>query len=395
MRGDFVNLTGNQKPLLITLAAFIGILILTAAAAFLIHARGVRRFRSAADAPYPYAWTEKNLITLTLDSADASDGVWTTDTEGGGTVLITIGEAENGKTEVTLRPITEGRAEVVFTLTDGETRLAEARFTVEAEQDERGGLYAIVTDHSEEAASQGISGGENTGYPFNVKTDEFNIAVIHITDPAIKAETYEIPPESAEETTEEISLENAEEIPPETGETAGDEFMEDDYSPDEYDYVPNEAESAENEFPPTVPEEPENTLWTAYTSDEIVADISAVRFENGGVNIELAGKVIGSADISVSKEEADLTYIFTFEFDGAHFILTDTRTAKYTPPPTPYPLPDEEEAVTDTESGLYEEGTAVTDEVYNEETAMTDGAYPEGTALIDELIQEGTGTALE
>ena len=129
--------TGNQKPLLIVLAAFTGILILTVAAAFLIYGRTVRRFRSSAGTPYPYAWTEGSLITLTLDSAGVSNGVWTTDSEGGGTVVITIGEAENGKTEVTLRPITEGRAEVAFTLTDGETRLAEARFTVEAEQDER------------------------------------------------------------------------------------------------------------------------------------------------------------------------------------------------------------------------------------------------------------------
>ena len=349
--------TGNQKPLLIILAVFIGALILTVAAAFLIFGRNVRRFRSAADSPYPYKWTETSLITLTLDSADASNGVWTTDSEGGGTVVITIGEAENGKTEVTLRPITEGRAEVAFTLTDGETRLAEARFIVESEQDERGGLKAAVTEHGEEAASQGISGGEDTGYPFNVKTNDFNIAVIHITDPAIEVETYEIPLDIAED----IPPESTEEIPPETDESAGDES---DYIPDERGYNPDKVDDAENEFLTAVPAEPENTLWTAYTSDEMVADISALRFENGGVNVELAGRVSGNADISVSKEEADLTYLFTFDFDGAHFILTDTRTAKYTPPPTPYPMPNEE---------------TVTDE----------------TTVTDELVLDEAGTALE
>ena len=321
---------GNKRPLLLMMSvALIVVLIAAVAAAFWL--RGAGRFRSAPNTPYPYKWTEGSVITLELDSGDAPDGVWTTENENDGTIVVTIGEAENGKTEATLRPVTAGRASVTFTLTEGETRLAEASFTVEAERDERGGLLATVTDHSEDFPWLGVSGGENTGYPFNVQTGAFGNAVIHITDSDIKFESNE----SAAETAEEVPAEETE-IPAESSENYG---------------------SLDAEFPWEVNPEPEveipeEIIWTAYSSDETVIDVPSVVIADGGTDIYLRNNAVGSADIFVAKKAANLTYIFTFEFNGMNLSLTNTRTDKYRPAPTPTPVPETEETA---EAGGYEE----------------------------------------
>ena len=345
-------------------------MIVTVAAALLWRWRVASRFRSAPNTPYPYKWTEGSVITLELDSGDAPDGVWTTENENDGTIVVTIGEAENGKTEATLRPVTAGRASVTFTLTEGETRLAEASFTVEAERDERGGLLATVTDHSEDFPWLGVSGGENTGYPFNVQTGAFGNAVIHITDSDIKFESNE----SAAETAEEVPAEETE-IPEETAEEVPAEIP---------------AESSENygsldaEFPWEVNPEPEveipeEIIWTAYSSDETVIDVPSVVIADGGTDIYLRNNAVGSADIFVAKKAANLTYIFTFEFNGMNLSLTNTRTDKYRPAPTPTPVPETEETA---EAGGYEETPEINEYA---ETAVAE-EYAE-TAVAEEYAE--------
>ena len=334
----------NKRPLLLMMSgALIVVLIAAVAAAFWL--RGAGRFRSAPNTPYPYKWTEGSVITLELDSGDAPDGVWTTESENNGTIVVTIGEAENGKTEATLRPVTAGRASVTFTLTEGETRLAEASFTVEAERDERGGLLATVTDHSEDFPWLGVSGGENTGYPFNVQTGAFGNAVIHITDSDIKFESNESAAEIPEETAKEVPAEETE-IPAETAEEIPSEIPEE--SSENYGSLDAEFPWEVNPAPEV--EIPEEIIWTAYSSDETVIDVPSVVIADGGTDIYLRNNAVGSADIFVSKKAANLTYIFTFEFNGMNLSLTNTRTDKYRPAPTP--VPETEETA---EAGGYEE----------------------------------------
>lgn len=172
----------NKKPLIITLAALIGIIIVTAAVTLILRGRGGARFRND-DAPYPYAWTEKNdgTVSFSLSVGKAADAAWESGSGDGRFSVISIGETKRGSTGATLTPVAEGRETVTFSLMSGGTRLAELSFTVETAPAVAGHYAATVIQHSERAFQAVVRGGEETGHPFTVRGGD-NGLMIYVED---------------------------------------------------------------------------------------------------------------------------------------------------------------------------------------------------------------------
>lgn len=170
----------QRKPLMIALAALLAIIAVTAAVTLLMRDRGGKRF-NVDDVPYPYSWAEQanGSVTLTLETGDAANGVWSLGSTDGGTLDIRVGKTQGGKTSVTLKPETEGREMMVFSLASGEERLAELSLTVMVgrESGEDSGLSAAITAHRERAFQGTVHGGEDTGHPFTVRGSDDGLTI--------------------------------------------------------------------------------------------------------------------------------------------------------------------------------------------------------------------------
>ncbi|MBQ9719900.1 MAG: hypothetical protein IJV64_04315 [Oscillospiraceae bacterium] len=177
----------NKRAGLITAAAFLSILLLIAAAVLFLHGRGGRSVRNDA-VPYPYQWTEKRngSVALTLDGGAMKEGLWATDVPGSDVVSVTLSETRHGKAAAMLTPASEGRAELSFTLMNGDRRLAELRLAVETSEKE-GRRAVTVIDHSEKAAQETVSGGRED-HPYTAYTDDAGYLVLYISDSAASAE---------------------------------------------------------------------------------------------------------------------------------------------------------------------------------------------------------------
>ena len=172
----------NKKALRIAFLSLAGILLLTVAAALLTARLRGGAFRSAADAPYPYSWTENRdgTITLKLNGSAKRDGVWMLAGESDMTE-VSLGETKRGKAQARLNPVAEGREELAFLLQSGEDTLAAARFTVETQMTGET-LSSSVTAHGESVMQRTVQGGQETGVPFTVWTDEGGLR-LRIDDP--------------------------------------------------------------------------------------------------------------------------------------------------------------------------------------------------------------------
>lgn len=163
----------DRKPLIMTFAALVGIIIATVAVTLLVRDRGGAEFTGDTDAPYPYSWTEQDngTVALTLETGSAANGAWSLERADGGTVEIRAGKTQGGKTSVTIKPTAGGREIMAFSLAGGEERLAELSLSVMVESRENGKLAATVTDHRERVFQSVVRGGEETGHPFTVRGD--------------------------------------------------------------------------------------------------------------------------------------------------------------------------------------------------------------------------------
>ena len=256
----------NKRAGLITAAAFLSILLLIAAAVLLLHGRGGRSVRNDA-VPYPYQWTEKRngSVALTLDGGAVKEGLWATDVPGGDVVSVTLSETRHGRATAMLTPASEGRAELSFTLTNGDRRLAELRLAVETSEKE-GRRAVTVIDHSERAGQETVSGGKEE-HPYTAYTDGDGCLVLHIADSAV---------------------------------TSGDE-------------------SALLE------------RWAAESSDELVAAVIEIREAEDGVEARVSTHVNGGAEVTVSGEEANVTYRFSIVSENGALRLRDCVWSDYVP----------------------------------------------------------------
>ena len=256
----------NKRAGLITAAAFLGILLLIAAAVLLRHGSGGRRVRNDA-VPYPYQWTEKRdgSVALTLDGSAAREGLWTADGQSGDVVRVALGETRRGKAAAALTPASEGRAELSFVLTRGDRRLAELRLAVEtAEKDGRRAVTVISP--SEWAGQETVSGGKEE-HPYTAYTDDAGYLVLRIADSVAPAEDETVPSER----------------------------------------------------------------WTAKSSDELAADVIELREAEGGVELRLSSHMDGSAEVTVSGEEANVTYRFALAAENGALRLRDCAWSDYAP----------------------------------------------------------------
>lgn len=339
----------EKRPLLVTLAVLACIVLLTVAVGVVLTAIRGRRFSSDSSAMYPYAWTEKpnGTITLDLDGSKIPDGVWETDSSDS-FLAVELGETVKGKVRAALSPVGEGRSMLTFTLTDGENRLAEASFLVDVEE-ENGKFTATIADHRETAWQARVSGGTETEYPFTVEVSPLGGVVIHITDAEIALEQDLVFDDETEPTSEEAEplsdeaessdeeVESSDEEVEPSSEHAAEAMTEPDLTEapggmeteEPVPEVPEEGEPGTDE-----PEEgtDENPIpWEAYSSNELIVFVDSVIHAMQGVDVYLEGRVSGTATVTVSRQTADLSYVFTFQRSGNSLLLTDSRVQSYTP----------------------------------------------------------------
>ncbi len=254
----------SRKPLWITAAVFIGIMLLIAATALIARGRGERRVRND-DAPYPYQWTEKldGSVRLTLDGSSVKESVWTAERAGDDVAAAALGATKRGKAKVTLTPVSEGRAELAFVLVSGEERLAELRVAVETMK--KGEKTVVTVIDCTERAWQGSVSGGSEECPYTVYTDGYGYLVIRLAD-------------------------------------AG---------------IPSADEASER--------------WTAGSSDELIASVTELRTAEDGVEACLRTCVNGDAEVTLSSEEAGVTYTFALVSENGALRLKDCAWTEFVP----------------------------------------------------------------
>lgn len=166
----------RYKALMLALAAFASILLLTAAAAVLLGSGG---WQGAKNAAYPYTWKETTdgALALRLDVGARSDAAWSV-ADGSGMTSVSFGDTRRGTTSATLTPLGDGREELRFLLRAGDETLAETLLTVETS----GGALRIAS-HRQRVMQTAASGGER-GCPFTLCSDGDGGLLLHIEDAA-------------------------------------------------------------------------------------------------------------------------------------------------------------------------------------------------------------------
>ena len=219
------------------------------------------------DAPYPYQWTERSDGTVRL-TLDGSAVP-----EG----VWTAGDPGGDVAAAELGETRRGKA--TATLTPAAEGRAELSFVLmngeeqlaevrlAVETLQKDNLLAVTVIDHGEQARQARIGGGNEEYPYTVYTDDSGGLVIHIAD---------------------------------AGAAAAEE-----------------------------PDAPER--WTAASSEELIASILELRTVEDGVEVRLTTHVSGEAEVTVSGEEADVTYVFALTSDSGALRLRDCSWSEFVP----------------------------------------------------------------
>jgi len=166
-----------KKPLIITLAVLLGIIIITVAVTLILRGRGGATF-GGSDVPYPYTWTERDdgKISLKLKTGDAAGAAWSVKTSDGAVATVSVGRTSGKETAVTVSPESVGLEEVTLELLSGEERLAELVLGIEV-SNVNDSLVATVANHSERALQTTVRGGEETGHAFTVRSSDTGMTI--------------------------------------------------------------------------------------------------------------------------------------------------------------------------------------------------------------------------
>ena len=217
------------------------------------------------DAPYPYQWTERPDGTVRL-TLDGSAVP-----EG----VWTAGDPGDDVAAAELGETKRGKA--TATLTPAAEGRAELSFVLMNGEEQlaevrlaietlqKANGLAVTVIDHSEQARQARTGGGNEEYPYTVYTDDSGDLVIHIADAGIPSE--------------------------------------DDGSM--YD------------------------RWTAASSDELIASIIELRTVEDGVEARLTTHVSGEAEVTISGEEADMTYVFAVTSDSGTLRLKNCTWSAY------------------------------------------------------------------
>ena len=217
------------------------------------------------DAPYPYQWTERSDGTVRL-TLDGSSLPEGVWTSGD--PGDDVAAAELGETK---------RGKATATLTPAAEGRAELSFVLMNGEEQlaevrlaietlqKANGLAVTVIDHSEQARQARIGGGNEEYPYTVYTDDSGDLVIHIADAGMPSE--------------------------------------DDGSM--YD------------------------RWTAASSDELIASIIELRTVEDGVEARLTTHVSGEAEVTISGEEADMTYVFAVTSDSGTLRLKNCTWSAY------------------------------------------------------------------
>ena len=342
----------NKKPLWIALGAVAGIFLIAAAIALIagIAGRGGKRESSTEDAPYPYSWEEKDgVITLTLTGKDVKDGFWRCVSSS--VVEVDAGKTRGSDTTFTLSPVEPGREKVTFLLSNGEYVVAEAVFTVEVERREDDRLSASVYAHEERALQGTLTGGTDSDYPFTI-TAENGALLLKIADPALAdavsesddeaAAPAEEPVKPAEEPAEpaEGSTETKEESDSQTGPSLTDE-EEDNSEPPDDEEPPDDDESSAFA----------SDNWHIATTDSLVARMTLMSIESGGITFRIETDVNGEATLTLYNPVAKVAYMFSLVSRRGVLTVSGYQACEELPV-NQMTQEDLEQSITDTVSGL-------------------------------------------
>ncbi len=78
--------------------------------------------------------------------------------------------------------------------------------------------------------------------------------------------------------------------------------------------------------------ESEAERWSATSSDDLIASVLDLQTTEDGIDAYLDTHVDGSAEITVSGEAANLTYVFTVTAESGALRLKDSKWSEYVPP---------------------------------------------------------------
>ncbi len=167
----------NKKPLIITLAALLGIIIITVAVTLIMRDRGGATFHGG-DVSYPYTWTERGdgKIALTVKTGDVAGAAWSLKSTEGSAVKINVGGTRGGETGITITPDAGGRELATFALMSGEDPFAELTLTIDV-NNVNDKLVAVIAGHSERTLQSTVRGGEETGHAFTVRGSDEGLTI--------------------------------------------------------------------------------------------------------------------------------------------------------------------------------------------------------------------------
>lgn len=219
------------------------------------------------DAPYPYRWAERADGSVRL----TLDGSAVQDG------VWTAGDAGADVAVAELGETRRGKATATLTpAAEGRTELSfvllngeeqMAEVRLAVETLQKDGKLAVTVIDHSEQARQGRVSGGNEEYPYTAYADDSGNLVIHIAD-------------------------------------AG---------------MPSEDDAS-------LPER-----WTAASSDELIASIIELRTVEDGMEARLTTHVNGEARLTISGEEADVTYVFVVTADSGALRLKDCTWSEYVP----------------------------------------------------------------
>lgn len=219
------------------------------------------------EAPYPYQWTEKLDGSVRL----TLDGSAVQES------VWTADRAGDDVAAVALRETGRGKAAVVLTpVSEGRTVLSFtltsgderlAAVRLTVETQRKGDRLAVTVIDHSEQAGQRPVSGGSEEHPYTAYTDGDGYLVIHIADADAQSEDETVPPER----------------------------------------------------------------WTAASSDELIASIMELRTVEDGVEVRLSTHVSGGAEVTVSGEEADVTYVFAVASENDMLRLNNCTWSAFVP----------------------------------------------------------------
>lgn len=218
-------------------------------------------------APYPYQWTEKRDGSVALTLDGSAAKESRWIADGADTDVAAVALGETKRGRASVRLTPASQGRAELTFALLEGDRRLAELRLAVETAEKDGRLGVAVLSHSERAGQEAVSGGKEEHPYTVYTDDAGYLVLRVAD--------------------------------------GD--------------APAEDGSGLTE------------RWSAESSDELIAAVAELRAAEGGVEVRLTSHVNGVAEVTVSGEEANVTYRFTVASDGGALRLRDCVWTDYAP----------------------------------------------------------------